>query len=85
MLLFLLQSTANDITYKASGTAKLNVIKEAHEKFKNQNATDDTQLVKSMGYKIKIVPGKEQLLKLTRLEDTNALEAYIEQNEYLQN
>lgn len=64
---------------------KLNVIKEAHKKYKNQNATDDTQLVKLLGYKIKIVPGKEQLLKLTRLEDTNALEAYIEQNEYLQN
>ena len=61
------------------------LIKEAHEKYKNQNATDDTQLVKSLGYRIKIVPGKEQLLKLTKLEDTNALEAYIEQNEYLQN
>ena len=64
---------------------KVNVIKEAHEKFQGKNATDDTQLVKLLGKKIKIIEGKEQLMKLTKLEDTNALEAYIENNEYLQN
>ena len=64
---------------------KLNVIKEAHVKFLGKNATDDTQLVKLLGKKVAIVPGKEQLRKITTLEDTNALEAYIKNNEYLQN
>ena len=63
----------------------LNVIKEAHVKFLGKNATDDTQLVKLLGKKVAIVPGKEQLRKITTLEDTNALEAYIKNNEYLQN
>ena len=64
---------------------RLNVIKEAHVKFLNENATDDTQLVKLLGKKVAIVPGKEQLRKITTLEDTNAIEAYIKNNERLQN
>ena len=64
---------------------KVKTIKEAHQKFQGKNATDDTQLVKLLGKKVCIIEGKEQLMKLTRLEDTNAIEAYIEKNEYLQN
>lgn len=63
---------------------RLNVIKEAHVRFLNHNATDDTQLVKLLGKKVAIVPGKEQLRKITTLEDTNAIEAYIKNNEQLQ-
>lgn len=63
---------------------RLSVIKEAHEKFQGKNASDDTQLAKLLGKKIKITKGKEQLMKLTRLEDTDAIEAYIMKNEHLQ-
>ena len=64
---------------------RLSVIKEAHEKFQGKNASDDTQLTKLLGKKIKITKGKEQLMKLTKLEDTDAIEAYIIKNEHLQN
>ncbi len=64
---------------------KINVIKEAHQKFEGKEATDDTQLIKLLGKKVCIIPGEEKLRKITTLEDTNAIEAYIEQNEHLQN
>ncbi len=64
---------------------KVNVIKEAHQKFEGKEATDDTQLVKLLDKKVVIIPGEEKLKKITTLEDTNAIEAYIEQNEHLQN
>ena len=63
---------------------RLNVIKEAHVKFLDQNATDDTQLVKLLNKKVAIVEGKERFKKVTKLEDTDAIRAYIEQNEQLQ-
>ena len=63
---------------------KLDVIKEAHRKFNDLNATDDTQLVKLLSKKVAIIEGKEKFRKITKLEDTNAIEAYIEKNEYLQ-
>lgn len=63
---------------------RLEVIKEAHKKYEGRNATDDTQLVKLLNKKVAIVPGKEQYMKITRLEDTDAIEAYIKKNEYLQ-
>jgi len=63
----------------------LNVIKDAHKKYAGENYTDDTQLVKLLHKKVAIIEGKEQLLKVTSLEDTHAVEAYIKQNEYLQN
>lgn len=64
---------------------KVNIIKEAHQKFEGKEATDDTQLVKLLDKKVVIIPGEEKLRKITTLEDTHAIEAYIEQNEYLQN
>ena len=64
---------------------KVNLIKEAHQKFEGKEATDDTELVKLLGKKVVIIPGEEKLRKITTLEDTHAIEAYIEQNEYLQN
>lgn len=64
---------------------KVSVIKEAHEKFSGEGATDDTQLVKTLNKKVAIIPGEEKLKKITTLEDTHAIEAYIEQNEHLQN
>ena len=64
---------------------KLEVIKLAHESFKEKNATDDSHLVKQLKKKVVIIEGNEKLRKITKLEDTDALEAYIEKNEYLQN
>ena len=64
---------------------RLDVIKEAHVKFVGQAFTDDTQLVKLLEKKVGIVEGHNYLTKITTLEDTHAIEAYIEQNEYLQN
>ena len=62
----------------------INKIKKAHEQFLGKNATDDLNLIKSLGGKIKIIPGKNSLQKITKLEDTNVVEAYIKKNEYLQ-
>lgn len=64
---------------------KLDVIKLAHESFKGINATDDSQLVKQLNKKVVIIDGNEKLRKITKLEDTDALEAYIVKNEQLQN
>lgn len=64
---------------------KLDVIKLAHESFLGENATDDSHLVKQLHKKVVIINGKEKLRKITKLEDTDALEAYIEKNEQLQN
>lgn len=64
---------------------KLDVIKLAHETFLGENATDDSHLVKQLHKKVVIINGKEKLRKITKLEDTDALEAYIEKNEQLQN
>ena len=63
----------------------LSVIKDAHQKYAGKNYTDDTHLVKLLNKKVAIIEGKEQLLKVTSLEDTHAVEAYIEQYEHLQN
>ena len=64
---------------------KLNIIRKAHVKFLGKNVTDDTQLVKLLGGKVSLIEGKESLRKVTKLEDTNAIEAYIKNHEYLQN
>lgn len=64
---------------------RLSVIKEAHKKFVGLNATDDSRLLVQMNKKVKLIKGKEKLRKITRLEDTNAIKAYIEKDEYLQN
>ena len=64
---------------------RLEVIKEAHERFLGKNFTDDTQLVKALGKKVAIIEGKEKLKKITRLEDTHVIETYIKDYEHLQN
>lgn len=61
------------------------IIKQAHEELASLNATDDTQLLLTLGKRVAIIPGKEKLAKITRLEDTNAIKAYIEKDEHLQN
>ena len=53
--------------------------------FLGQAKTDDSQLLKLLNKKVAIIEGEEKLKKITKLEDTNAIEAYIEKNEYLQN
>lgn len=64
---------------------KLELIKKAHRDFASEAMTDDLQLIKLLNKKVGIIPGKEQLMKITKLEDTHAIEAYIRQNEHLQN
>lgn len=56
---------------------KIKAIKEAHEKFAGKNASDDTTLLCMLNKKVKLVEGKEKLRKITRLEDVNALQAFI--------
>lgn len=51
-------------------TFRYEVIKEAHQKFKNtRNATDDASLVEQLGYKVKIVMGDYRNIKITTPED----------------
>lgn len=56
---------------------RVNTIKEAHEKFVDRNASDDTSLLHMLNKKVKIVEGKEKLRKITKLEDIDALQAFI--------
>ncbi len=49
---------------------KLSIIKEAHEKLKGLNATDDTMLVEKLGNaKVKVIEGSYNNIKVTTQED----------------
>lgn len=60
-------------------------IKAAHVMYSDLNLTDDSQLMIKYGGQVKIIEGEEKLQKITKLEDTNAIKAYIEEDERLQN
>lgn len=57
---------------------KYSLIKKAHETFKNETFTDDTQLVNRLGKKIKIVEGSKNMIKITTIEDINYVKEIIE-------
>lgn len=57
---------------------KFSLIKKAHELFKNECFTDDAQLVKKLGLKIKIVEGSKLMNKITTIEDINLVKETIE-------
>ena len=56
---------------------RVKIIKLAHQKFADKNASDDTTLLYMLGKKVKIVEGKEKYKKITKLEDIDSLKEFI--------
>lgn len=56
---------------------RFDLIKKAHEKSCNKNATDDCTLVKNLKHEIKLIPGNKKLTKITTIEDIKYLESLI--------
>ena len=61
---------------------KFKIIYEAHLKAIHSSATDDAQLVKSLGFNIHLIKGDEQNFKITTNEDLNYFEYILECDEY---
>jgi 2-C-methyl-D-erythritol 4-phosphate cytidylyltransferase len=54
------------------------VIREAYEKFKEEEATDDSSFVERLGVKVRITPGDKNNIKITVPEDLALAEAILE-------
>ena len=61
---------------------KFKIIYEAHLKAMHSSATDDAQLVKSLGFNIHLIKGDEQNFKITTNEDLNYFEYILGCDEY---
>ena len=61
---------------------KFKIIYEAHQKASQISATDDAQLVKSLGFNIHLIKGDEQNFKITTNEDLNYFEYILGCDEY---
>ena len=61
---------------------KFKIIYEAHLKAIHSSATDDAQLVKSLGLNIHLIKGDEQNFKITTNEDLNYFEYILGCDEY---
>ena len=61
---------------------KFKIIYEAHQKAMHSSATDDAQLVKSLGFNIHLIKGDEQNFKITTNEDLNYFEYILGCDEY---
>lgn len=61
---------------------KFKIIYEAHQKAIHSSATDDAQLVKSLGLNIHLIKGDEQNFKITTNEDLNYFEYILGCDEY---
>ena len=61
---------------------KFKIIYEAHLKAMHSSATDDAQLVKSLGLNIHLIKGDEQNFKITTNEDLNYFEYILGCDEY---
>ena len=61
---------------------KFKIIYEAHLKAIHSFATDDAQLVKSLGFNIHLIKGDEQNFKITTNEDLNYFEYILGCDEY---
>ena len=61
---------------------KFKIIYEAHLKAIHSSATDDAQLVKSLGFNIHLIKGDEQNFKITTNEDLNYFEYILGCDEY---
>ena len=61
---------------------KFKIIYEAHQKAIHSSATDDAQLVKSLGLNIHLIKGDEQNIKITTNEDLNYFEYILGCDDY---
>ena len=61
---------------------KFKIIYEAHLKAMHSSATDDAQLVKSLGFNIHLIKGDEQNFKITTNEDLNYFEYILGCDDY---
>ena len=61
---------------------KFKIIYEAHLKAIHSSATDDAQLVKSLGFNIHLIKGDEQNFKITTNEDLNYFEYILGCDDY---
>ena len=61
---------------------KFKIIYEAHQKAIHSSATDDAQLVKSLGLNIHLIKGDEQNFKITTNEDLNYFEYILGCDDY---
>ena len=61
---------------------KFKIIYEAHQKASQISATDDAQLVKSLGFNIHLIKGDEQNFKITTNEDLNYFEYILGCDDY---
>lgn len=61
---------------------KFKIIYEAHQKAMHSSATDDAQLVKSLGLNIHLIKGDEQNFKITTNEDLNYFEYILGCDDY---
>ena len=56
---------------------KFGLLKQAHEKANNKNATDDCSLLLSWGHTVKLVKGDKKFHKITTKEDIKYLEGLL--------
>lgn len=56
---------------------KFGLLKEAHDKAKNNKATDDCSLILSQGHTVKLVKGDKKFHKITTQEDIKYLEGLL--------
>ena len=53
------------------------VLLDLHEKYKNEEVTDDCMLLEKGGYKVKIIEGEYTNIKITTYEDINIVEEWL--------
>ncbi len=51
-----------------------------HEKYKNQDVTDDCELLEKDNYKVKIIEGDYTNIKMTTYDDFNIIKEFISYN-----
>lgn len=54
-----------------------NILLSMHEKYKNDEATDDCMLLEKEGYPIKIIEGDYTNIKITTYEDINIIKGFV--------
>ena len=54
-----------------------NVLLDLHEKYKNEEVTDDCMLLEKGGYKVKVIEGEYNNIKVTTYEDINIMGEWL--------
>lgn len=54
-----------------------NVLLQMHEKYKNEEVTDDCELLEKEDYKVKIIEGDYSNIKITTYDDLNIVKGFI--------